>query len=59
MTLTIEDLTLAGSDEPFYLRVGEQVQWIKDNGDGTALVRVRSANGWEDVIDADIREKKQ
>lgn len=54
--MNIADLTLFGTDEPFYLEPGETVLWIRDNGDGTALVRVRAADGFEDVIDAGIRE---
>jgi hypothetical protein len=54
--VNISDLTLLGTDEPFYLEQGETVLWIRDNGDGTAVVRIRAADGFEDVIDAGIRE---
>jgi len=52
--LTVSDLRLCGTDEPFYLNEGETVLWIRDNGDGTATVRLRFPDGIEDVIDADI-----
>ena len=55
MSLKIEDLYLYGTTEPFYLEEGEEVLWIRDNTDGTALVRVKSPAGWEDVIDAEIK----
>lgn len=53
--LTIANLTLQGTDEAFYLNAGESILWIRDNGDGTAVVRIKSADGFEDVMDADIR----
>jgi hypothetical protein len=53
--LTIQDLTLYGTEEPFYLREGEKVLWIKDNGDDTAVVRLRAADGFEDVWDVGVK----
>ena len=52
--LTLADLTLQGTDEPFYLCEGERLVWIRDNGDGTALVRIDFGR-IEDVVDADIK----
>lgn len=53
--LTIADLNLSGSDDAFYLNDGESVLWIRDNGDGSAVVRIKFHSGIEDCIDADIR----
>lgn len=54
--LTIEDLYLQGTTEPFYLNEDEILLWIRDRGDGTALVRVRTFR-IETTIDADIRPR--
>lgn len=52
--LTIEDLVLCGTDQPFYLEPGEVVDYIRDNGDGTAVVRITSPNGFSGPVDAEI-----
>jgi hypothetical protein len=59
--LTIEDLTLQGSDMPVWLLEYETLVSITDNGDGTAKVRVKWAPpgfpAVTDVFDADITPK--
>lgn len=57
MSLTIDDLRLCGSEEDFYLLEGEIVLWIRDNGDGTALVRTRASDGFENVTDAELKDR--
>jgi hypothetical protein len=52
--LTIADLTLSGTDEPFYLEPGETVLWIRNQG-SRAIVRLRTAEGFEDLIDANLK----
>lgn len=52
--LTIADLVLCGTSQPFFLNEGERVLWIRNNGDGTALVRIAFPSGMEDVVDADV-----
>lgn len=52
--LTLADLRLCGSPEPFYLEPGENIDWIRDNHDGTATLRITTADGFSGVHDADI-----